>query len=95
MYLSSSFICLETHSHTHTRTSCDIASVIPDADHEHVWPLPVATDRELREHGTNLAVLTGTPNPEFAGLIIWRVDHELLSRRIVCCLCLCSTQHPV
>lgn len=56
-------------------------------------PLPVPAHSQLREHGTDFAVLPGAADPELAGLVVRRVDHELLILHVVRRLRLCEPRH--
>ena len=65
------------------RTRRQLAGVVSQAHDEHVRPLPLAVDCQLRENGADLAVLAGAADPELAGLVVRRVQDELLGACII------------
>jgi hypothetical protein len=75
-------------------SACYCTCIITQADDENVRPLPLVTHCQLRKYGAYLSMLTGTANPEFAGLILRGFDHELLAAWIICRLCFDALQVP-
>ncbi len=68
---------------TQGRTRRQVAGIVAEADDEHVRPLPLAIHRQLRKHGADLAMLARASDPELAGLVVRRVQDELLGGGIV------------